>query len=152
MDIIVIAAVTADGYIAKNESDRLEWSQDLHLFKEQTTGYPLIMGSTTRALLQKELEGRKIIVVHRNDNPANLLENLNSDKCFIAGGGKTYSRFAPFATHLYLTVHPLIFGKGIPLFSLLETPMNLKLERTIPVPGKPALCQNQYRVLGHGTF
>lgn len=145
MDIILIAAVTADGFIARHSHEVVDWSKDLHVFKEQTMGYPIIMGSNTFESLQKELVGREIIVIHRKDNPKKIISKIKADKCFIAGGGRTNTRFASYLTHLYLTPHPYIFGKGIPLFSHLETEFQLKLITTIPI--KKDITQFQYKVL-----
>ncbi|NQV36849.1 MAG: dihydrofolate reductase [Candidatus Marinimicrobia bacterium] len=145
MDIILIAAITADGYIARNENDPVTWSEDLHVFKEQTMGFPVIMGSNTAKTIDKELEGRKTIVVHRDDEPKMILENIKAKKCFIAGGGRTNTMFAPFLTHLYLTIHPLVFGKGIPLFTGLEERLFLELIKAVDVvPGK-GIIQYQYK-------
>ncbi len=146
MDVILIAAVTQDGYIARHPHESVTWSKDLYLFKEQTMGWPLIMGSNTFKCLQKELEGRDIIVVRRDDNPKEIIENLNTEKCFIAGGGKTNSRFAPHLTHLYLTPHPNIFGSGVRLFSGKTDEMNLVFEAMIPIHGEKGLYQFQYRI------
>ena len=99
-EIILIAAVTLDGFIARHSSEVTKWTKDLPLFKEQTMGNPVIMGSNTFDTLSKELVGREVIVVHRNDDPREILQKVRSQKCFIAGGGKTYSRFYPFLTHL----------------------------------------------------
>jgi len=146
MDIILIAAITMDGYIARHHHEVIDWSEDLRLFKQQTLGYPVIMGSNTFDCLQKVLIGREIIVVHRNDNTKAILDEIKSEKCFIAGGGKTNFRFAPHLTHLYLTTHPLIFGKGIPLFDGKINELKLNLEKTIPVVEKKGIYQFQYRV------
>ena len=32
----------------------------------------------------------------------------------------TYTKFAPYLTHMYITPHPIIFGKGIKLFPNLK--------------------------------
>ncbi len=135
-----------DGYIARHHHEVIDWSDDLHLFKEQTLGHPVIMGSNTFDCLQKELIGREIIVVHRNTNPESVLGEIKSEKCFIAGGGKTNFRFAPHLTHLYLTTHPLIFGKGVPLFDGEVEELKLNLETTIPVVEKKGIYQFQYLV------
>jgi len=55
VDVILIAAVTQDGYIARHSHESVTWSKDLYLFKEQTMGWPLIMGSNSFKCLQKEL-------------------------------------------------------------------------------------------------
>ncbi len=146
MDVILIAAVTQDGFIARHKNETVTWSKDLHLFKKQTMGFPVIMGSNTFNCLQKSLEGRDIIVVHREDNPKDILKNLNSEKCFIAGGGKTNARFADLLTHAYLTPHPLIFGDGIPLFSDPVKQMELILEKKIPVVPDLGIEQYQYKI------
>ena len=67
MDVILIAAVTQDGFIARHENEVTSWSKDLWLFKQQTMGYPVIMGSNTWATLKTELKNREVIIIHRND-------------------------------------------------------------------------------------
>ena len=51
MHVILIAAITADGYIARHSNEIVSWSLDLHLFKKQTMGFPVIMGSNTKKTL-----------------------------------------------------------------------------------------------------
>lgn len=147
MDVILIAAVTVDGFIARNSEEVISWSKDLSLFKEQTMGYPVIMGSNTEKTLEVELKGREKIVVHRNDNAKKILDKLNTEKCFIIGGGKTYTKFAPFLTHLYITPHPIVFGKGIQLFSNLKEELSLKFIRKIAVNKIEGIFQFQYKVI-----
>lgn len=147
MDVILIAAVTVDGFIARNSEEVISWSKDLSLFKEQTMGYPVIMGSNTEKTLEVELKGRKKIVVHRNDNAKKILDKLNTEKCFVIGGGRTYSKFAPFLTHLYITPHPIVFGKGIQLFSNLKEELSLKFIRKIAVNKIEGIFQFQYKVI-----
>ena len=145
MDIILIAAITQDGFIAHNSNEVITWSKDLALFKTQTMGYPVIMGSNTYGAIENELKGRDIIIFHRDKKPINILNSLSSDKCFIAGGGRTNTRFAPYLTHLYLTSHPLVFGKGVALFYDLEEELQLELVQKLEVNNN--INQLQYRVL-----
>jgi len=146
MDIILIAAVTQDGFIARHPHETIRWSKDLSLFKEQTTGWPVIMGSNTFNCINSELKDRKIIVMHREDNPQKILDNIDKEKCFIAGGGKTNTRFASYLTHLYITPHPNVFGSGVCLFSGTVKEMNLVFEAVIPVDKINGIFQFQYRV------
>ncbi len=147
MDIILIAAITVDGYIARQSDEVISWSKDLNLFKEQTLGYPVIMGSNTEKTLAVELKGRKKIVIHRKDSAKKILEELNTEKCFIIGGGRTYTKFAPFLTHLYITPHPIVFGKGIPLFPKLDRELSLKFVKMVPVDETAGIFQFQYKVI-----
>ena len=101
MDVILIAAITQDGFIAHNSNEVITWSKDLALFKTQTMGCPVIMGSNTYNSIENDLKGREIIVFHRNKKPINILNRLSSDKCFIAGGGKTNAYFSPYFCLLY---------------------------------------------------
>ena len=146
LEIILIAAVTVDGFIARHNSETTKWTQDLHLFKKQTMGCPVIMGSNTHNTLSNELIGRDIIVVHRDDNPKDIINKISSNRCFIAGGGKTYSKFYSFLTHAYITPHPLIFGSGISLFTEKVPELNLIFERLIEVSKAGGIYQYQYRV------
>ena len=147
MDIILIAAITIDGYIARRSDEVISWSKDLKLFKKQTMGYPVIMGSNTEKTLAVELEEREKIIVHRNDKPEEVLGELNTEKCFIIGGGMTYTKFAPFLTHMYITPHPIVFGKGIQLFPNLKEGLSLKFIRKITVNKTEGIFQFQYRVI-----
>ena len=146
-EVILIAAVTVDGFIARHNREVTTWSKDLHLFKEQTLGYPVVMGSNTYDTLAAELEGREMIVVHRTDDPESILADIESDRCFIIGGGKTYARFAPYLTHLYITPHPIVFGNGVPLFDGDIPELNLSFQNMITIDKKDGIFQYQYKVL-----
>ena len=145
-EIILIAAVTVDGFIARHSNEVTKWTKDLLLFKKQTMGFPVIMGSNTHRTLINELKGREVIVTHRNDNPKSILKNISSKKCFIAGGGKTYSRFYPFLTDLYITPHPYIFGSGVSLFSDKINESQLIFKKLVEVSKKSGIFQYQYKL------
>ncbi|SVB55601.1 uncharacterized protein METZ01_LOCUS208455, partial [marine metagenome] len=146
VDIILIAAITADGYIARHTNEVVDWSQDLRLFRKQTMGYPVIMGSKTKKTLAMDLDGRETIVIHRHSDPEKILGKLHRDKCFIIGGGRTFTRFASYLTHLYLTIHPIIFGKGILLFPGLDKELDLIFMQMLSVEGVEGLYQFQYKI------
>ena len=71
--IILIAAVTVDGYIARYSREITKWSKDLRLFKKQTMGWSLVVGSNTYKTIETELVGRQVFVVHRNNKPDETL-------------------------------------------------------------------------------
>jgi len=145
--IILIAATTLDGYIARSHDEIITWSKDLKLFKKQTMGYPVIMGSNTEKTLAVELEGREKLLVHRNSNPKTILSEIEAEKCFVIGGGMTNTKFAPYLTHLYLTPHPLIFGKGIKLFTDLNDDIRLELQKAVVANESEKIIQYQYKVV-----
>ena len=145
--VILIAAVTVDGYIARHNLEITSWSQDLKLFKNQTMGCPVIMGSNTFKTLANELAGRENIVVSRKDNPRQVLSNIKTGKCFVIGGGKTYFRFLKYITDVFITPHPYVFGSGVPLFSGENIPeVRLDFERLLEVNKSRGIFQYQYKV------
>lgn len=146
MDVIGIAALTFDGFIARHSHEMVNWTKDLSLFKKQTLGHTVVMGSNTEKAIGKELPGRQTIVVHRKDNPKEILKKSKEKKCFIIGGGKTFSKFVDFLTHLYLTPHPLLFGSGIKLFDSHMKSVNLKFEKMVPIIQEEGIFQFQFRI------
>ena len=62
-EVILIAAVTVDGFVARHSLEITSWSKDLQVFKKQTMGFPVIMGFNTDKTLFSSLKGRKKIVV-----------------------------------------------------------------------------------------
>tara|TARA_Y100000782_G_scaffold113609_1_gene146734 strand:- start:811 stop:1266 length:456 start_codon:yes stop_codon:yes gene_type:complete len=148
MDVILTAAVTANGMIARHSSETVEWSADLPLFRKQTMGQTVVMGSATEKTLATKLDGRSIVVMHRTMKPEVVLSEVFTDQCFIIGGAKTYTRFAPFLTHLYLTFHPIVFqSDAVPLFSDLNKELNLSLFKKVMVDEKREIYQHQYKVV-----
>ena len=145
--VILTAAVTIDGYIARHNLEKVEWSKDLSLFKKQTMGSSVIIGSNTLKTISSELGGRDIVLVGRNDEPEATLKKIPSDKCFIIGGGKTYHRYIDHLTHIYVTPHPYVFGSGVPLFDgEINTEISLDFQNLIEVDRSQGIFQYQYKV------
>lgn len=146
--VILIAAVTVDGYVARHNLEITNWSKDLHLFKAQTMGWPIIMGSNTFKTLSGELKGREVIVVHRNDDPKSIIEDISKNQCFVIGGGKTYYRFRNQLTHIHVTPHPLVFGRGVPLFDgNKKEALELKFKKLVEVDKESGIFQYQYEII-----
>jgi dihydrofolate reductase len=114
--ISIIAAVSEDLGIGKD--NKLLWhiSEDLKRFKKLTMGKTVIMGRKTwESLPRKPLPGRKNIVI--TDVPGEHIEDALTvysiedalDKCekdeeiYIIGGGSVYRQFMPLARRLYIT-------------------------------------------------
>ena len=146
LEVIGIAAVTVNGYIARHSREKILWSKDLPLFKKQTKNCAVIMGSNTHKMLSDGLPGREMIVVNRTDNPVEILRRIDQKRCFVIGGGKTYSKFSSYLTHLYLTIHPLVFKRGIRLFTKLEKEISISFVRLVPVVAEEGIFQFQFKV------
>ncbi len=134
MKTFIIAALTADGFIAKDEHHSAFWTSKadkarfVRLTKEAGV---IIMGSTTYATLPRPLKDRVNIVYSRtktfegaevtNKAPRELLAELEErgfKSAAICGGSHIYDLFmrAGVVDTLYLTIEPVVFGKGITLF------------------------------------
>lgn len=134
-EVAIIAAVTADGFIArKNDEISTSWTskEDTKFFVQKTKGLGvMIMGNTTFQTIGKALPGRRTIVLTRTPNehniegvefteksPSKILEELARDgheSVAICGGSTVYAAFLKqdLVTDIYLTVEPIIFGDGI---------------------------------------
>jgi dihydrofolate reductase len=58
---------------------------------------------------------------------AQLLQSLGKEELAICGGSSIYAQWveADLVETLYLTIEPVVFGKGVPLFS---SPLNKKYQ------------------------
>lgn len=132
----IIAALSADGFIARHQSDRsTEWTskEDKKNFVSLTKrAEVVIMGSKTFRTIGKPLPGRHLIVYSRAkkyhsvevtaEEPEVLLNRLaraGYAEAAICGGASIYTLFMErrLVDKMYLTVESKIFGQGIPLFT-----------------------------------
>ena len=124
MRISIIAAISDNGTIGRD--NRLPWRlpADLRRFKELTMGKPLIMGRKTWESIGRPLPGRKNIVLSRDPDcrapgctvvhsaAAALQEAGASEEVMVIGGASLYELFLPQAHTLLLTyVHGMIEGE-----------------------------------------
>jgi len=138
MKTFIIAALTADGFIAKDSRHTsTEWTSkaDKKRFVELTKAAGVIvMGSSTFKTINRPLSDRTIIVYSRNSKfemegvettqlpPQELLKSLEErgfKSVAICGGSQIYTMFmkAGVVDTLHLTIEPHLFGKGVPLFN-----------------------------------
>jgi len=114
--ISIIAAVSEDNGIGKNNDLLWNIPEDLKRFKRLTYGKTVIMGRKTwESLPKKPLPGRKNIVI--TDIPYENIDNAvtaysiedalskcgDNEEVFIIGGGSIYKQFMPLAGRLYIT-------------------------------------------------
>ena len=137
MKVFIIAAISADGFIARSETELADWTstEDKKLFVKLTKeAGVMVMGATTLRTIGRALPDRRTIVytTHPDDlhivgveptreAPESLVQRLQNEGASavaICGGSSIYSLFmdAGLVDELYLTVEPHLFGTGMPLF------------------------------------
>lgn len=137
MKTFIIAAITADGFIGRDNGHTADWtgSADKKVFVRLTKeAGVIVMGSRTFATIGRALPERRTIVYTTHpesitapdveattEPPADLLTRLEREGATavaICGGASIYDLFvrAGLAQELYLTVTPRLFGQGLGLF------------------------------------
>lgn len=149
----MITATSADGFIGQdNAAPSTDWTspEDKQFFRERTKkARVMIMGSTTFKTIGRPLKDRLIVVMSTqpvpaeyaqfdvsqvrftSQGPTEILQQLQADgyeEVAICGGSSVYTQFmkARLINTIYLTLEPILFGVGIPLFR--ETLNNQKIE------------------------
>lgn len=144
MKTFLIAALTADGFIAKDSSHLADWTskEDKEFFTKLTKkAGVVIMGLNTYRTIGKPLPGRLNVVYAplteritgvqiTQKEPAALLKRFESHgqkEVAIIGGASIYTQFlqAGLIDELYLTIEPLLFGQGM---NLLAQSLDVSLE------------------------
>ena len=136
---IAIAAVSLDGKIAADSKHFSDWTsaEDKKFMRAMLdTCDVVVVGNNTYKTAKKPLSKRNCIVLTRsiaktvrrgpnllflNTKSVSLKKTIQSagyKKIAILGGAQTYSYCLEngMLTDLYLTIEPVIFGAGIPLF------------------------------------
>jgi dihydrofolate reductase len=145
MKVTLIAAVTADWFIAKSPDHKADWTSkaDKEHFRETTKKIGVvIMGSKTFETIGRGLPNRRNIVMSRTkkyegvettgETPEDLIQRLEKEgvkEVAVAGGAQIYTAFmkAGLIDRILLTIEPVVFGEGVPLLSHPATkPFELK--------------------------
>lgn len=135
--VFIIAATSADGYIARSKNERVDWTSALdkrHFAKLTTEAGVVIMGHNTFRAIGGLLPNRLNVIYSKDPGkipategslvtnlpPHDLLEKLQKKgfrSIAIIGGGQINDLFleADVVSELYITVTPQLFGSGIPL-------------------------------------
>jgi len=149
MNVFIIAAISADGLIAKDSDEKsTAWTSqaDKKFFSERTKkAEVVVMGRKTFETIGKPLPERLNIVYSRqpgqeakdlrfiSKSPRQLIKELGKEgykEIAICGGASIYTMFmkAGIVNKIYLTVESVVFGKGVRLFNQ-EIEAKLRLER-----------------------
>lgn len=145
MNCFIIAALTIDGFIARDVNQiSTSWTsqEDKKWFNQRTKeAGVIVMGSKTFETIGRPLPGRLTIVYSRqpsqalkaaanqypdqiritSQDPKSLFDQLekeNYSEVAICGGSSIYTLFmkSRLVTKMYLTLEPVVFGKGVGLF------------------------------------
>src|SRR3989344_3058322 len=136
MNVFLIVAQSADGFIAKNSTHlATDWTskEDKKFFTERTKkAGVIVMGSTTYETFMRPLKDRLNIVYSRGKTyegvettqkpPIELITELQDrgyEEVAICGGASIYTLFmdAGCIQTIYVTQEPILFGQGISLFN-----------------------------------
>ena len=140
------AVISIDGKIGLHSQHFTDWSspEDKIAFRKLLNSSDVVIaGHATYRVAQKFLDKRNCIVFTRSVrttvqhkktilfcNPKNvridaLVKKLRYHVVTIIGGAQTFSYFLKNAMldELYLTVEPIIFGRGISLFDDVKIPL-----------------------------
>jgi dihydrofolate reductase len=125
MKLSLIAALSTNNVIGRDNDVPWRLSTDLKRFKAITMGHHLIMGRKTFESVGKPLPGRVNVVITRQDGYApegvtvvhtledavRFAERAGDDEAFIAGGAEIYKLSMHRADRMYLTrVHAEVEG------------------------------------------
>lgn len=116
MDILLIAAISANRIIGRNGVTPWHIPEELRFFKATTMGSPIIMGRKTFNALPGPLPGRENIVLSRNPDfhpeGITITQTLKQalERCagqprvYIIGGAQVFREAIPLATGIILSI------------------------------------------------
>lgn len=121
MEVVLIAAVAANGVIGSDGTLPWHLPEDLAHFKDTTMGHPVIMGRVAfediLGHIGEPLPGRTNIVLSRSarsvpagvtvvngiDESLEAARETGSAEVYVAGGATVYEQFLPLADRMILT-------------------------------------------------
>jgi len=117
MRISLVAAMSQNGVIGKDNALPWHIPEELKYFRKITQGKPIIMGRKTfESMNSKPLPQRHNIIITHTKNllidgvtvvhsvEEALKASEPTDEVMVIGGASVYSLFLPFASRIYLTI------------------------------------------------
>ncbi|MEX0967816.1 MAG: dihydrofolate reductase [Bacteroidia bacterium] len=136
MKISLIAAMSTNRVIGKDNDLVWHMPADLKFFKKTTIGHHILMGRKTFESFGKALPGRTNLVltgqrdveipgatvVHSMEDAISLAQAAGEEELFIGGGAKVYEESLSIADRIYLTlIHHTFEGHAFfPVFDVSE--------------------------------
>ena len=121
MEVVLIAAVAANGVIGRDGSLPWHLPEDLAHFKETTMGHPVIMGRVafedildhlgeplpgrTNIVMSRTLntDDEDVILVRGMDDALAAARNTGAAAAYVAGGATIYEQYLPIADRMVLS-------------------------------------------------
>ena len=114
-NISIIACISKNYALGKNNNLLYHLPNDMKMFKQITTGKTVIMGSKTYFSFPKgALSNRENIVISRSDlelsdakvchSIQEAIDTATNKEVFIIGGGQIYKQCLDIANTMYLTI------------------------------------------------
>ncbi|QLG62428.1 dihydrofolate reductase [Halorarum salinum] len=121
MDLVIVAAVAANGVIGADGDIPWHHPEDLRHFKETTMGCPVLMGRRTYESIERDLGGplpgrtnvvlsrsdpdlpEDVVVVESPDGAVAAAEATGAETAYVAGGGAVYRAFLDRADRMVIT-------------------------------------------------
>lgn len=125
MKLSLLAALSTNNVIGRNNDVPWHLSTDLKFLKSKTMGHHVIMGRKTYESVGRPLPGRTnvvitrqegyapegVTVVHSLEDAIHLAEGSGDDEVFVLGGAEIYAQAMHRADRMYLTrVHAEVEG------------------------------------------
>lgn len=169
MKVTLLMAQTVDGKVAKESDEFINWTckEDKKFFVAETKrAGVMVMGWNTYKTIGRPLPERLIVVMSKEpgeeiddgksrvrfttDEPKQILEKLETEgykEVVIAGGPYTNGWFLKegLIDEVKLTIEPVLFGKGLSLFS--EADVNIKMELVSCTNLTPNVLSVHYRII-----
>ncbi len=168
MKVSIYNAISIDGFIAKQD-DNTDWvsEADWKIFSQKIKeSKVIVMGRRTYESFEGELPQEaelNVVMTHNAEllskkddpqvwfsdlTPEQIIQELSKkyDSILVIGGGKTNAAFmkAGLVDEVTVDIHPIILGKGVPLFGGETLDKKLTLEET--VQGEAGLVLATYGV------
>lgn len=144
--IKMIAAVSRNGVIGKDNKLPFDYPEDLKFFRKMTANSAVIMGRKTWESIGRPLPKRRNIVISRTRVEADGVETFSCFKSaiesaaashedvWLIGGSSVYSDGMQFADEIYLTLIPdTVEGEGLVFFPWVD-PSKFKVEEFVELP------------------
>ncbi|MFC1687509.1 dihydrofolate reductase [Patescibacteria group bacterium] len=116
--VSMIAAISENRGLGKDNKLIFRIKEDLQHFKKMTSGHPVIMGRKTFESIGRPLPNRTNIIITRNadyqaekcvivdslEEAMQRAADVDQEEVFIIGGGQIFEESMPVADKLYLTI------------------------------------------------